>query len=196
MELVYPPSTAALLPKPSAFRPNPVVTEGEEEMLPVVEPSGLVIGRMTRSYAHGGDKLLHPVVHLHIVTRDGRLLLQKRSMSKDLLPGYWDTAVGGHIGYGEYIREALYRESSEELGLTDYNPIYLRTYVFESEVEKELVNVFACVGSFRLIPDAEEVDEVRYWSMDEIEAKLGKDVFTPNFEQEFTQIRDTLEALL
>lgn len=196
MELVYPPSTAPLLPKPSAFMPYPTIAEGDEEMLPVVEPNGMVIGRMARSYAHGGNKLLHPVVHLHIVTRDGRLLLQKRSSSKDLLPGYWDTAVGGHVGYGEYIREALFRESGEELGLTEYNPIYLKSYVFESEVEKELVNVFACVGSFRLLPNAEEVDEVRYWNMDEITDALGKGVLTPNLEQEFNQIRSTLEALL
>lgn len=173
-----------------------MIVVGDEEMLPVVEANGMVIGRMTRSYAHSGNKLLHPVVHLHIITREGKLLLQKRSMSKDLLPGYWDTAVGGHIGYGEYIREALFRESSEELGLTDYNPIYLRSYVFESEVEKELVNVFACVGSFKIRPDADEVEEVRYWSMDEIESSLGKGVLTPNFEQEFTQIRSALEALL
>ena len=69
--------------------------------------------------------LLHPVVHLHILNRYDQLYLQKRSMKKDLLPGYWDTAVGGHISYGEYVQEALFRESSEELGFTEYNPIWL-----------------------------------------------------------------------
>ena len=46
--------------------------------------------------------------------------------------------------------------------------------VWESEQEKELVNVFAAVGNFMLKPDGSEVSEGRYWSMDEIEASLGK----------------------
>ena len=196
MELFYPIETAPLLPKPTAFRPHPNFDIEDGEMLPVVEPQGLVIGRTPRKYAHGGSKLLHPVVHLHLITRECRLLLQKRSMTKDLFPGYWDTAVGGHVGYGEYIREALFRESGEELGLTDYNPIYLKSYVWESEIEKELVNVFACVGSYRLHPDVEEVEEVRYWDLNDVDASIGKGILTPNFEQEFGQIRYQLEALL
>ena len=196
MELLYPPDLAPLLPRPTVFRPGPGPAVDDSEMLPIVEPSGLVIGRCPRRRVHSGTLLLHPVVHLHVLSRDGRLLLQKRSMTKDLLPGFWDTAVGGHVGYGEYIREALFRESSEELGLTDYNPIYLESYAFESEVERELVNSFACVGSFRLFPDAEEVDEVRYWEFRDIEAALGTGVLTPNFEKEFVRIKDTLHSLL
>ena len=72
-----------------------------EEMFPVVEESGLVIGQMRRSYAHSGAMLLHPVVHLHIINRFGEIYLQRRSKDKDLLPLYWDPAVGGHISYGE-----------------------------------------------------------------------------------------------
>lgn len=117
-------------------------------------------------------------------------------MSKDLLPGKWDTAVGGHIDYGEYLSTSLYREAYEELGFRDFNPIYLRSYVWESEQEKELVNIFATVGNFTLKPDKNEVEEGRYWSMDEIEAALGKGIFTPNFEHEFTEIKHSLLALL
>ena len=82
-----------------------------------MEPSGLVYGRATRDWCHSGSKVLHPVVHLHIVDRFGNIYLQKRAMTKDLLPGYWDTAVGGHVTYGEQAVEALYREAAEELGL-------------------------------------------------------------------------------
>ncbi|MCI5719617.1 MAG: NUDIX domain-containing protein [Bacteroidales bacterium] len=165
-------------------------------MVPVVEPDGLVVGQASRKYVHGGSKLLHPVVHLHIINRNSELYVQKRSMSKDLLPGKWDTAVGGHIDYGEYLSTSLYREASEELGFRDFNPIYLKSYVWESEQEKELVNVFAAVGNFMLKPDGSEVSEGRYWSMDEIEAALGKGIFTPNFEHEFKAIKHSLLALL
>ena len=165
-------------------------------MLPLVEPSGLVYGQASREYCHSGSHVLHPVVHLHIIDHFGRLYLQKRSMSKDLLPGYWDTAVGGHVSYGESILEALFREAGEELGFYDFNPVSLTSYVFESQVERELVNVFAAVGNFELHPDHNEVTEGRFWPFRDIEAHISHGVFTPNFEQEFGMIRQTLESLL
>ena len=72
----------------------------------------------------------------------------------------------------------------------------LTSYVFESQVERELVNVFAAVGSFDLHPDHDEVTEGRFWPFQDIEAHMSHNVFTPNFEQEFGMIRQTLESLL
>lgn len=195
IELMYPMRPAPVLPALRAGEEEKD-RKGSEEMLPVVDASGEVIGQAARSYVHGGSRLLHPVVHLHIIDRLGRLYIQKRSSSKDLYPGRWDTAVGGHVGYGETVAEALVREASEELKLFDFNPVFLDAYIHENEHERELVNVFATIGSFRLRPDPDEVSEGRYWTFPEIEAALGGEVFTPNFESEFTRYGKTLEALL
>lgn len=166
------------------------------EMLPIVLPDLTVTAQASRSYCHSGARPLHPVVHLEIINRFGEIYLQKRSASKDLLPNRWDTAVGGHISYGEYIEEALFREAAEELGLTSFNPIFVDAYIFEADAEKELVNLFAIVGAFKPHPDGEEVSDGRWWSRDEIEKNLGKDVFTPMFEREYALYRDKLIALL
>ncbi|MBO6168469.1 MAG: NUDIX domain-containing protein [Bacteroidales bacterium] len=165
-------------------------------MLPVVEPTGTVIGRASRNSCHSGTKLLHPVVHLHIIDRFGQIYLQRRSATKTLLPLYWDTAVGGHITYGEYLREALFREAGEELGFYDFNPVLLATYLYESPTEKELVNTFGTVGNFELKPDGEEVCEGRWWPISELENAFGKGILTPNFEYEFPKIKQALLALL
>jgi isopentenyldiphosphate isomerase len=194
-DLIYPPDPAPIIPHPTADNPFPSISKSGE-MVPIVETSGLVIGQATREYCHSGAKPLHPVVHLHIINRFDKLYLQKRSMKKDLLQGKWDTAVGGHIDYGERLLEALFRESHEELGFMEFNPIYLQTYLFESDIEKELVNVFAAVGNFTLHPDRNEVSEGKYWTMEDIEKNIGKSVFTPNFEGEFKAIRKELESLL
>lgn len=192
IELIYPVGAPApLMQHISTLRDTKA-----SEMLPVVDVNGTVIGQASRKWCHSGQKPLHPVVHLHIINRSGELYIQKRALDKDLYPGRWDTAVGGHVGYGESIAEALFREAGEELGFYDFNPVHLFSYVFESDIERELINVFAAVGNFTLHPDLFEVAEGRYWPMEEIEANLSKSVFTPNFEKEFEMVRKPLEALL
>lgn len=188
IELIYPSATAPLLPGSGRA--------ASAEMLPIIDESGSVIAQASRTYCHSGRKPLHPVVHLHVLNREGELYLQRRSATKDLLPLRWDTAVGGHVSYGEYLLEALYREAGEELGMVEFNPFGLMSYVFESGTEKEMVNVYAAVGEFHPTPDGDEVLEGRYWSFDEIEKTIGTSVFTPNFEQEFHKIKDALTALL
>ena len=194
MELIYPYETAPVIPAPTAG--EPVKVSPGTEYFPVVEPNGLVVARAAREYCHGGAKPLHPVVHLHVIDRYSRIYLQKRPLTKKIQPGRWDTAVGGHVSYGEHLLEALYRESYEELGFNEYNPIAIVSYEFESEIERELVNVYAAVGSFELHPDPEELDGGKWWELEEIDQNIGKGIFTPNFESEFKMIRKQLLALL
>lgn len=166
-----------------------------EELFPIVDEVGNVTGRATRSECHGGSMLLHPVVHLHVMREGGFLYLQKRAMDKDIQPGKWDTAVGGHVDFGESIAEALFREASEELGLRGFVPTKLPPYVFTSDRERELVNpYYVIVAEDELLaPDPGEITEGRFWHVDEIKANVGRDVFTPNFENEFELIKDYIK---
>lgn len=100
----------------------------------------------------------------------------------------WDTACGGHVDYGETIDEALRREVSEELGIKQFTPVFIKSYVFESLVEKELVNVFCTIYDEPIHPSTEELDGGRYWSVNEIVENIGNSVFTPNFENEFAKV--------
>ena len=194
-DLFYPATPAPLYPKPSADNPGrPAVPAGE--MLPLIEPDGIVYGQAPRAWCHSGTSALHPVVHLQIMDRDGNVYLQKRSMIKNRWPGRWDMAVGGHVSYGERILETLYREAAEELGLTEFNPSYLGSYVFETKRDRELVVVFAFIGHPNLNPDNAEVAEGRWWTQAEIDASLGKNVFTPSFEDEFSRVREKLLTML
>ena len=183
---------------PSEPAPLMVVkaVRGNTEILPIIEPGGLVIGRSTRKACHTHPELLHPVVHLHIIDPYDNIFLQKRSASKDLYPGRWDTAVGGHVTYGESLIESLIREAGEELAFVDFNPSFLGEYIWRSPNESEMVNIFATVTDRDISPDNDEVDEGRWWTAREVEAAIGKDILTPQFEQEFKRIKDKLFALL
>ena len=59
-----------------------------------------------------------------------------------------------------------------------------------------MVCIFAAVGSYDLKPDLDEVDEGRWWPVEDIDANIGKGLFTPNFESEYRMIRSSLLALL
>lgn len=158
-----------------------------EEMLPIVDEDGNIINAATRGECHNGSKMLHPVVHLHVFNSKGELYLQKRPEWKDIQPGKWDTAVGGHIDLGENVDTALKREVKEELGITEFTPTQLTHYVFESEREKELVFCFRTEYDATITP-SEEVSEGRFWSLTEIKENMGKGIFTPNFEKEFVRL--------
>ena len=173
----------------------PIVSSGSDavasEIFPLIDEQMNVVGRATRKYCHGGSMALHPVVHLHVFDRQGRLYLQKRSMKKDIAPGLWDTSVGGHVDYGESLHEAVRREASEELGIRNEelgmgndSLRFLFQYVWQSSREREVVTAFAITCEGELHPDHDEVDEGRFWTFDELRANMGKGVFTEQFERE------------
>ena len=165
--------------------------DNNEEIFPVVDENGTTVGKATRGECHSGSKLLHPVVHLHLFDSSGRIYLQQRPLWKDIQPGKWDTAVGGHIDYGETVDTALRRETQEELGLTGLSVEFLLKYVFESERERELVHVFRATYDGDVRP-SDELDGGRFWSLDELQEAFGNGVFTPNFEQEYLKISTLL----
>ena len=110
-----------------------------EEMFPIVDEDGNILSAATRGECHSGSKLLHPVVHLHVFNSRGELYLQKRPEWKDIQPGKWDTAVGGHIALGESVEMVLTREVREELGIEDFITELLTHYVFDTSREKDIV---------------------------------------------------------
>ncbi|BEG99362.1 NUDIX hydrolase [Bacteroides sedimenti] len=162
--------------------------DNTEEMFPLVDEYGNITGAASRGDCHNGSMLLHPVVHLHVFNENGDIYLQKRPVWKDIQPDKWDTAVGGHVDLGESAEQALQREVHEELGITDYTPEFITSYVFESKVERELVFVYKTTYAGEISPNQEELDGGRFWSIEEIRQNLGKEVFTPNFEGEIKRV--------
>ncbi len=163
-----------------------------EDWVPLVDEEGNVTGQAPRSVVHNGNsKLLHPVVHLHVYSGKN-IYLQKRPLTKKIQPGRWDTAVGGHVDPGENIEQALARETFEEIGIRGFKASLLKKYVWECDVERELVFSFITnySGDFKI--NKEEVADAKFWSLKDIEAGIDKGIFTPNFLHEFRWVKEII----
>ena len=156
----------------------------QEERLDVINESGVIIDILPRSEIHGNPALLHMVVHVLVFNTKGEILLQKRSMDKDVAPGRWDTSVGGHVNSGEVLTDAVMREMEEELGIITCDPEFLYAYIHSNDYESELVYTYKCVYDGEIEFQEEEIDEVRPWGLDEIREIIGKGILSDNFEHE------------
>ncbi|OGV50454.1 MAG: hypothetical protein A2X49_14790 [Lentisphaerae bacterium GWF2_52_8] len=158
-----------------------------DEIFEIVDDHGFVVGCAPRRLCHDDPSLIHRCSHVVVYHPDGRILLQKRSSSKDIQPGKWDTAVGGHLQPGEDFESAALREMTEELGIPDTLPLrHICDTKIRNERESENVRVFSAVhpGPFSFPP--EEIDEVRFWTKAELRAAVetADPSFTPNLRAE------------
>jgi 8-oxo-dGTP diphosphatase len=72
-----------------------------------------------------------------LLIRDGQVLLERRSLTKRLLPGV-RAIPGGHMEPGESPDEALRRELHEELGVAPHSVTYVCTLLHRSEELRKL----------------------------------------------------------
>jgi isopentenyldiphosphate isomerase/intracellular septation protein A len=161
-----------------------------DEWLPVVDIEGKVIGKTLRSRVHNGERLLHPVVHLHVINGES-ILLQKRPLSKLVQPGKWDTSAGGHVSFGETLETSLKREAFEETGLENFTAKLFKVYKWDTSVESELVYMFLTNDHKNIKIQSGEVEELRFWTFGQIENNLGKGIFTPNLEYEYCLLKNS-----
>lgn len=89
-----------------------------EEKFDVVDENDNVLGIATRKECHSNPKLIHRGVHIFIFNSDEKLLLQKRSIKKDLYKGYWSSSAAGHVKSGETYEQTAKTELKEELGIS------------------------------------------------------------------------------
>lgn len=158
----------------------------ERELLQACDERGDPTDCVTRASVHSGTFKLHMAVHVVVERPGGAFILQKRTASKRIQPGKWDTSVGGHVLCGEDVFQAALREIEEELGISGVRPVEAYRYLWASEVEREFVTTYHLQWSGEVVFPKEEIEEVREWRPEEIEAAPPA-IFTPNFLHEYNR---------
>ena len=157
-----------------------------EELFDIFDEAGNHVGTAPRGRCHGDPSLIHRTSHVVVFHPDGRLLLQLRRMDKDIQPGKWDTAVGGHLDLGEDFVAGARRELAEELGVRvgDSELVWLFETKIRNSIESENVGVFGLIHPGPFSFQKEEIDAVRFWTRQELFDPANQEKFTPNLCKE------------
>ncbi|ATL86555.1 isopentenyl-diphosphate Delta-isomerase [Streptomyces malaysiensis subsp. malaysiensis] len=174
----------------------------EPIMLELVDEDGTTIGTAEKLSAHLAPGKLHRAFSVFLFDDEGRLLLQRRALSKYHSPGVWSNTCCGHPYPGEPPFAAAARRTGEELGAA---PALLReagTVRYNHPdpasglVEQEYNHVFAGLVGATPNPDPEEISEIAFVTPDELE-KLLRDAgpFSAWFMNVLDTARPTVRAL-
>lgn len=172
------------------------IVSSESESLILVDAEDRQIGVLSKAECHDGDGVLHRAFSVFLFDRDGRLLLQKRAGGKRLWPGFWSNSCCSHPREGESLEVAVARRLEDELH-TQTDPEFVYKFVYQASfgdegAENELCHVFVGRQNRDPVPNATEIDELRYVSADQLSRELEAtpEAFTPWFKMEWRRLNE------
>lgn len=138
------------------------------------------------------DGYYHISVHIWIVNSENKFLVQKRAPTKKKFPNMWAT-TGGAVISGEDGRLGCIREVEEELGIrTNLS----RAQIIETKQRKDdFVDVWLIHEDFSiedLIIQKDEVSEVKWMTIAEIEKLIENNIFSSSNIFGFEKCREIL----
>ena len=171
-----------------------IVSNASEQLI-LVDDQDREIGFKPKTDCHMGKGVLHRAFSIFVFNSDNELLLQQRSLSKMLWPGFWSNTCCSHPRKGEVMGVAVARRLAQELGFTC--PLeYLYKFKYHAQfgavgAEHELCSVY--FGRYDGPVDA-NVTEIAAWRFVGVEAlehelKTAPETFTPWFKMEWVHIK-------
>lgn len=154
-----------------------------DEKIITVDSNDVALGSMGKLLVHQ-EGILHRAFSIFIMNDDGKIMLQKRAITKYHSGGLWTNTCCGHPREDEEIDTATHRRLKEEMGF-DCN--LREIFVFKYQValdnnlqENEIDHVF--IGDYQENPvlNKDEADDWKWMSVEEIETdiKSNSDAYT------------------
>ncbi|GFO74117.1 16S rRNA (adenine1518-N6/adenine1519-N6)-dimethyltransferase [Bathymodiolus platifrons methanotrophic gill symbiont] len=144
-----------------------------QELIAVVDENDQFIENQPRNKVHQLG-LRHRAVHILLFNNDQQLFLQKRSLSKDINAGLWDTSAAGHVDAGESYDICAHRETIEELGVcVDETLTFLFKLPAIPETGMEFVQVYRCLHNGPFTLEAGEIDGGQWFNIKDISRRVS-----------------------
>ena len=150
-----------------------------DEIVAIVDEHNRVIGAAPRREMRA-KRLPHRSTYILVFNARGELYVQKRTMTKDVFPGYYDVAAGGVVVAGESYQQGAERELEEEMGIRDVPLTRLFDFYFEDERTRLWGCAFSCVYDGPIILQEEEVESGSFMAVDQILCQSATEPFTPD----------------
>jgi isopentenyl-diphosphate Delta-isomerase len=161
------------------------------EWLVLVDDDDRELGLDTRENCHKGMGRRHRAFVVFLYDKDGKMLLQRRSMKKKLWHGYWDVSVTSHVYKGETYEQAGIRRSMQELNtkVTSLERVLDYTYFakFGDYCENEFCVLLIGKLGGPVAPNPDEIMETKFVTMEALGEDMAKnpDSYTPWFKIAF-----------
>ena len=150
-----------------------------DEIVTIVDEHNKVIGAVSRREMRAKN-LPHRSTYILVFNAQGELYVQKRTMSKDVFPGYYDPATGGVVLAGESYEQGAVRELEEEMGIRNVPLTWLFDFYFTDERTRVWGGAFSCVYDGEVVLQEEEVEGVTLMTSAEILRRSENESFTPD----------------
>ena len=137
------------------------------------------------------QNLIHRASYILVFNRQGQLFVQKRTMDKDVYPGYFDIAAGGVVLAGESYEEAAKRELAEELGVSGVKLNVLFDQYYEDTDNRVWGRIFSCRHEGPFVLQKEEVAWGRFMDLAEILALGNREPVTPDGLEVLKRLQET-----
>jgi 8-oxo-dGTP pyrophosphatase MutT (NUDIX family) len=150
-----------------------------DEMVVIVYDENRVTGAASRAEMRR-LRLPHRSTYILVFNSRGELFIQKRTMTKDVFPGYLDPAAGGVVLQGESYEEGAIRELEEELGIRGV-PL---TRQFEFHYADSGVQVwgavFTCLYDSPMVLQEEEIESGFFLAPERVLERSATELYTPD----------------
>jgi isopentenyldiphosphate isomerase len=122
---------------------------------------------------------------------DGKVLVQRRSKTKDTFPGSYDSSCSFHVRFGETYDEAARMELAEETGIAS-QLTYLGKFTHFDPPENEIVAVFASESDEVVKIDPDESSTMEFWSKEEVDSIVDGKSTSPWLRNAWKLFRDSV----
>jgi 8-oxo-dGTP pyrophosphatase MutT (NUDIX family) len=150
-----------------------------DEIVVIVDRDNHIVGAVPR-HEMRAKQLAHRSTYILVFNSRGALYVQKRTLTKDVFPGYYDVAAGGVVLAGETYEQGAERELEEEMGIRGVPLNRVFDFYFENEHTRAWGSAFSCVYDGPVVLQEEEVESGAFVSVDDILCRAATQPFTPD----------------